>query len=133
MASLFGGRTAFIAFSVVAHGFMVLGIEQIDAKKSHAATAIQIAQSKPKPAKKPETKLEPPPKKPDFSTVTPAFRTALGAANCDFLEALQSGALPIGSLPSPTVNGVTADIQDCGPLHDGNHQIHPSTSATCDQ
>jgi hypothetical protein len=70
-------------------------------------------------------------KKPDFSTVSPAFRAALGQANCDFLAALQSGALPIGSLPSPEVNGVTADIQDCGPLHDGNHQIHPSTSATC--
>jgi len=72
-------------------------------------------------------------KKPDFSTVSPEFRIALGAANCDFLAALESGALPIGSLPSPTVNGVTADIQDCGPLHDGNQQIHPSTSATCTQ
>jgi hypothetical protein len=70
-------------------------------------------------------------KKPDFSTVSAPFRMALGQANCDFLEALQSGALAIGSLPSPTVNGVTADVQDCGPLHDGNHQIHPATGATC--
>jgi hypothetical protein len=70
-------------------------------------------------------------KKPDFSAIAPAFRTALAAANCDFLAALESGALPIGSLPSPIVDGVTADIQDCGPMHDGNHQIHPSTSATC--
>jgi hypothetical protein len=72
-------------------------------------------------------------KKPDFSTIATTFRSALGQANCDFLRDLLSGALPIGSLPSPTVNGMTADIQDCGPLHDGNHQIHPATGATCDQ
>ena len=70
-------------------------------------------------------------RKPDFNTVAPEFRRALAEANCDFLEALQSGSLPIGSLPSATVGGMTADVQDCGPLHDGNHQIHPSTSATC--
>jgi len=72
-------------------------------------------------------------KKPDFSQIAADFRTALGQANCDFLTALESGALAIGSLPSPTVNGTTADIQDCGPLHDGNQQIHPSTGATCTQ
>jgi len=72
-------------------------------------------------------------KKPDFSTVSPEFRTALGQANCDFLAALENGALPIGTLPPPVVNGLTADIQDCGPLHDGNQQIHPSTGATCNQ
>jgi len=72
-------------------------------------------------------------RKPDFSTVSPEFRTALGQANCDFLAALEDGSLAIGSLPSPTVNGLTADIQDCGPMHDGNHQIHPSTGATCTQ
>jgi len=70
-------------------------------------------------------------KRQDFCDVAPDFRRALGQANCDFLAALESGALSIGSLPSPTVNGVTADIQDCGPLHDGNQQIHPSTGATC--
>ena len=70
-------------------------------------------------------------KKPDFSTIATAFRQALGEANCDFLEALEGGVMPIGTLPSPTVGGVTADIQDCGPMHDGNHQIHPSTGATC--
>jgi hypothetical protein len=72
-------------------------------------------------------------KKPDFSTISAEFRRALGAANCQFLEDLKSGVLPIGTLPPPTVDGVTADIQDCGPMHDGNHQIHPSTSATCEQ
>jgi hypothetical protein len=72
-------------------------------------------------------------KKPDFSTVSAEFRHALGQANCDFLADLQNGTLPIGTLPSPTVGGVTADIQDCGPMNTGNHQIHPSTSATCNQ
>jgi len=71
-------------------------------------------------------------RKPDFTTVSTAFRMALGEANCDFLEALKSGALPIGTMPSPTVNGLTADIQDCGPLFNGNRQIHPATGATCD-
>jgi hypothetical protein len=72
-------------------------------------------------------------RKPDFTTISTAFRMALGQANCDFLHALETGALPIGTLPSPTVNGQTADIQDCGPLHDGNRQIHPATGATCDE
>jgi len=71
-------------------------------------------------------------KKPDFSTISAAFRTALGEANCAFLRGLENGAFPIGTLPSPDVNGLTADIQDCGPLHDGNHQIHPATGATCE-
>jgi hypothetical protein len=70
-------------------------------------------------------------KKPDFSTIAAEFRTALGRDNCDFLSALSSGTLTIGSLPSPTVAGLVADIQDCGPMHDGNHQIHPATGATC--
>jgi hypothetical protein len=71
-------------------------------------------------------------KKPDFSVIAADFRMALGQANCDFLTALQTGAQPIGSLPSPEVMGLTADIQDCGPLYDGNHQIHPATGAACD-
>ena len=64
MAYLISGRTAFITFSVVAHGFMMFGIDQIEAKKAREATAIQIGQSK-KPAKKPEAKVEPPPRKPE--------------------------------------------------------------------
>ena len=43
MAYLISGRTAFITFSVVAHGFMMFGIDQIEAKKAREATAIQIA------------------------------------------------------------------------------------------
>jgi hypothetical protein len=72
-------------------------------------------------------------RKPDFTAVAVDFRRALGRANCDFLEALHSGASPIGTLPSPVVDGVTADIQDCGPMSTGNHQIHPATGATCDE
>ena len=72
-------------------------------------------------------------KKPDFTTIATAFRAALGGANCTFLAQLESGALPIGTLPSPTVNGVTADVQDCGPLYNGNEQIHKATGATCTQ
>jgi len=72
-------------------------------------------------------------KKPDFCSVATDFRRCLGQANCDFLNALaadSTGAL-IGQLPCPTICGMTADFQDCGPLHDGNQQIHPSTGATC--
>jgi hypothetical protein len=72
-------------------------------------------------------------KKPDFCTIAPAFRRCLGADSCAFLDRLAAddGTL-IGTLPSPTVCGMTADIQDCGAMRTGNHQIHPSTSATCD-
>lgn len=69
---------------------------------------------------------------PNFSSVAPAFRRALQEDSCDFLDDLQSGARPIGSLPDSIVDGDPADVNDCGPLHDGNLQLHPSTSATCD-
>jgi len=72
-------------------------------------------------------------KKPDFTTISTAFRTALGAANCDFLAQLEPGQLPIGTLPLPTVNGATADMQDCCPLYNGNEQIHKTTGAACTQ
>ena len=70
-------------------------------------------------------------KKPDFTKIAPEFRLALAQDSCGFLNALQSGGLPQGSLPNNTVNGVTADTHDQGPLYVGNRQIHPSTSATC--
>jgi periplasmic protein TonB len=63
VASVVSGRTAFIAFSLVAHGVFAVGIGELEVKKTHAATSIQIAETK-KPAKKPEpTKVEPPPRK----------------------------------------------------------------------
>lgn len=70
-------------------------------------------------------------KKPDYSTIAQPLRLAVAQDSCNFLEALKSGALHIGSLPLATVGGVTADVNDQGPLHDGNRQIHPTTSATC--
>ena len=39
MAYLISGRTAFITFSVVAHGFMMFGIDQIEAKRRAAMAA----------------------------------------------------------------------------------------------
>jgi hypothetical protein len=70
-------------------------------------------------------------KRPDYNTVWADFRRALGEANCAFVQSLEGSnpAVPIGTLPSPTVNGMTADIQDCGPMSTGNHQIHPVTGA----
>jgi hypothetical protein len=70
-------------------------------------------------------------KKPDYTTVATALRLAVAQDACDFLNALNSGALPIGSLPDPDLNGDVADVSDCGPLYVGNRQIHPTTSATC--
>jgi hypothetical protein len=60
-----------------------------------------------------------------------AFRTAVGQANCAFLDGMGAGSIPIGSLPNPTVSRHTATINDCGPMAVGNHQIHPATGATC--
>lgn len=59
---MISARTAFVGFSVVAHVAVAYGIDGIDVKQSHAATAIQIAETK-KPAKKappPPAKIEPP-------------------------------------------------------------------------
>jgi hypothetical protein len=75
-------------------------------------------------------------KKPDFSTVATDFRRALAADSCAFISSISTSSptgLPPGSLPPSTVAGTAADIVDCGPLYDGNHQIHPSTGATCTQ
>ena len=70
-------------------------------------------------------------KKPDYNAIATEFRTLLAQDSCAFLDGQAAGLLPIGSLPSASVGGVRADIVDCGPLEDGNRQIHPSTSATC--
>ena len=94
MALPISGRTAFIAFSVVAHGVLVVGIDNIDVKKSHAATAIQIAETK-KPAKKQEpTKVDPPPKRPE-----PPAREKRGAAPKPATEAAPEAAPPPADAP----------------------------------
>lgn len=59
---MISGRTAFIGFSLLAHVAVAYGIDGIHVKKSHAATAIEIAETK-KPAKKeppPPAKIDPP-------------------------------------------------------------------------
>jgi hypothetical protein len=72
--------------------------------------------------------------KPD-NTVAVALRQAIAAQSCAFLDALSTGALPIGSLPPNTVNvgtnTISAVVSDRGALRNGNRQIHPATSATC--
>src|SRR5882724_2128001 len=58
-------RTAFIVFSLVVHGAFAFGIGELDVKKSHAATAIQLAEAK-KPANQPPpAKIDPPSRKPE--------------------------------------------------------------------
>jgi uncharacterized repeat protein (TIGR01451 family) len=68
------------------------------------------------------------------SDVVPDFRRCLAADSCAFIESISTSSntgVPPGTLPSSTVCGMPADINDCGPLYDGNHQIHPGTGATC--
>ncbi|HXJ72134.1 MAG TPA: hypothetical protein VNM37_04755, partial [Candidatus Dormibacteraeota bacterium] len=68
------------------------------------------------------------------STVVPDFRRCLAADSCAFIESISTSSntgVPPGTLPSSTVCGMAADINDCGPLYSGNHQIHPGTGATC--
>jgi protein TonB len=65
VASAVSGRTAFIGASLLVHGVFAVGIGELEVKKTHAATSIQIAETK-KSTKKPEpSKVEPPPPKPD--------------------------------------------------------------------
>jgi hypothetical protein len=66
-----------------------------------------------------------------------AFRKKVAAADCAFLDDLSKNAADVGKLPSGGATGLgnvgkAATVNDCGPLYSGNHQIHPSTSATCD-
>jgi uncharacterized repeat protein (TIGR01451 family) len=66
-----------------------------------------------------------------------AFRLALSQDSCDFINGISvGGPNPPGTLPLDIVKGypnLPADISDKGALHSGNHQIHPSTSATCNE
>ncbi|HXK16595.1 MAG TPA: TonB family protein [Polyangiaceae bacterium] len=62
---MWNSRTTFIAFSFVVHGAFAFGIGELDVKKSHAATAIQIAQTKKVAQKPPPAKVEPPSRKPE--------------------------------------------------------------------
>ena len=102
MAYRFNGRSAFIGFSVVAHGFMMFGIDSIDAKKAREATAIQIAEAK-KPAKKPEAKIEPPPSKPE-----PKAREKRASAPTP------AEVPPPDAAPPPAAAAPLADMPDFG-------------------
>jgi hypothetical protein len=59
-----------------------------------------------------------------------ALRQAVAQAGCAYISNHAEGAMPPSTV---TVGNTTATsfIDDCGPLDRGNHQIHPSTSATC--
>jgi protein TonB len=101
--SVISGRTAFIAFSLVVHGVFAVGIGELEVKKTHAATSIQIAETK-KPAKKPEPpKVEPPPRKPE-----PPSRERRAAAP-KAAEPPPEAAPPPPDAPAPL-----ADLPDFG-------------------
>jgi len=59
------------------------------------------------------------------STQTIADRNTVAQDNCTFLNTYTQGALPNSTLLGTPI------INDCGTLHTGNQQIHPSTAATC--
>lgn len=102
MASVVSGRTAFIAFSLVVHGVFAVGIGELEVKKTHAATSIQIAETK-KPAKKPEpTKVDPPPRKPE-----PPHKERRAAA-------AKAAAPPPEAAPPPDAPPPLADLPDFG-------------------
>lgn len=97
------GRTAFIAFSLVAHLAAAIGIDGIEAKKARTATAIEIADVK-KPAKKeppPPAKVEPP-RKPE-----PPSRERRAAAP-------KPAEAPPPEAPPPAAAAPIADMPDFG-------------------
>jgi len=55
-----------------------------------------------------------------------ALRQAVATDSCNFIKAYSQGSLPNSDVIGNLV------INDCGALHTGNQQIHPSTSATCE-
>jgi hypothetical protein len=60
-----------------------------------------------------------------------ALRQQLANASCAFIQgAINTNPTSTTLLPSPNDIGNLL-INDCGGLHTGNHQIHPSTGATC--
>jgi hypothetical protein len=59
-----------------------------------------------------------------------AARQALAQDGCQFIAHYTPGALPRSDALS-AYSKVNLIINDCGGLHSGNHQIHPTTAATC--
>lgn len=97
---MISGRTAFIAFSLVAHVAVAFGIDTIEVKKSHAATAIEIAEVK-KPAKKapPPPAAIDPPRKPEPPSRERRAAPAKAAEAPPPPEAPAKAAAPIADLP----------------------------------
>jgi hypothetical protein len=54
-----------------------------------------------------------------------ALRQAVATDSCDFIDTYVQGNLPDANVIGDLI------INDCGALHTGNQQIHPSTSAIC--
>jgi periplasmic protein TonB len=96
-------RAALIGFSLAAHVVVGFGIGELDAKKSHGATAIEIAEAK-KPAKPPPppAKVDPPPRKPE----PPARERRAAAAKAP------AEAPPPPEAPTP--NSAVNDLPDFG-------------------
>jgi len=61
------------------------------------------------------------------TTAAIAARQTVADDSCAFIKSYVQG-----NLPDSTILGNALLINDCGALHTGNQQIHPSTSATCD-
>jgi len=97
---MWNSRTTFIAFSLVVHGAFAYGIGELDVKKSHAATAIQLAQTKKATKKPPPAKVEPPSRKPE-----PPAREKRAAAPKAPVDAppppsdVRPATAPLGDLP----------------------------------
>ena len=93
------GRTAFIAFSLVAHVAVALGIDTIDVKKAHEATVIELAETKRPPKKEPPppAKIDPPrrPEPPDRERRAAAAKPAEAPPP----EAPPPTTAPIADLP----------------------------------
>ena len=117
------GRTAFIAFSLVAHVAMAFGIDGIDVKKAHEVTAIEIADTKRPPKKEPPppAKIEPP-RKPE-----PPNRERKSAA-AKPVEA------PPPEAPPPPTTAPISDLPDFGLSlsggSDGNGVALPAGGST---
>ena len=117
------GRTAFIAFSLVAHVAMAFGIDEIDVKKAHEVTAIEIAETKRPPKKEP-----PPPAKIDQPRKPEPPNRERRAAAAKPAEA------PPPQAPPPPTTAPISDLPDFGLSlsggSDGNGVALPSGGST---
>ena len=117
------GRTAFIAFSLVAHVAVAFGIDHIDVKKAHEVTAIEFAETKRPPKKEPPppAKIDPP-RKPE-----PPNRERQAAA-------AKPAEAPPPEAPPPPTTAPISDLPDFGLSlsggSDGNGLALPAGGST---